>query len=95
MASRPEMAVISAGVGSDRTRRRPWRPRSSQSTSEAALPAFSGSEMEMIESLLSAWWIWAVPVAFLAVLFYAFNPKRKKQFEKEARVPLEDDPPVK
>lgn len=55
----------------------------------------SGKEMEMIESLLSAWWIWAVPVAFLAVLFYAFNPKRKKQFEKEARVPLEDDPPVK
>ena len=51
--------------------------------------------MDMIESLLSAWWIWAVPVAFLAVLFYAFNPKRKKQFEKEARVPLEDDLPVK
>ena len=49
----------------------------------------------MIENLLSAWWVWAVPVAFLAVLFYAFNPKRKKQFEEEARVPLEDDPPVK
>jgi cbb3-type cytochrome oxidase subunit 3 len=51
--------------------------------------------MGMIENLLSAWWVWAVPVAFLAVLFYAFNPKRKKQFEEEARVPLEDDPPVK
>jgi cbb3-type cytochrome oxidase subunit 3 len=54
-----------------------------------------GQEMEMIESMLSAWWVWAVPVAFVAVLVYAFNPKRKKQFEEEARVPLEDDPPIK
>jgi len=46
-----------------------------------------------MHDLLSAWWIWAVPVAFVAVLFYALNPKRKKQFEEEARVPLEDDPP--
>ena len=45
--------------------------------------------------MLSTWWIWAVPVAFVAVLVYALNPKRKKQFEEEARVPLEDDPPSK
>jgi cbb3-type cytochrome oxidase subunit 3 len=52
-------------------------------------------EEMMMHDLLSAWWVWAVPLAFVAVLFYAFNPKRKKQFEEEARVPLEDDPPVK
>lgn len=49
----------------------------------------------MMHNILSAWWIWAVPLAFVAVLVYAFNPKRKKQFEEEARVPLEDDPPKK
>ena len=41
--------------------------------------------------MMSAWWIWAVPVAFVVVLVYAFSPKRKKEFEAEARVPLEDD----
>ncbi len=46
-----------------------------------------------MDSLLSMWWLWAVPVAFVAVLVYALNPKRKKQFDEEARVPLEDDPP--
>ena len=46
-----------------------------------------------MESLLSAWWLWAVPIAFVAVLVYALNPKRKKQFDEEARVPLEDDRP--
>ena len=49
----------------------------------------------MMHDSLSAWWMWAVPIAFVAVLIYALNPKRKKQFEEEARVPLEDDPPVK
>lgn len=44
---------------------------------------------------ISAWWMWVVPIAFVAVLFYAFNPKRKKQFDAEARVPLEDDKPRK
>ena len=49
----------------------------------------------MTQSILSAWWLWAVPLAFVAVLVYALNPKRKKEFEEEARVPLEDDPPPK
>jgi cbb3-type cytochrome oxidase subunit 3 len=44
---------------------------------------------------IAAWWMWAVPVAFVALLIYAFNPKRKKQFDAEARVPLEDDKPRK
>lgn len=49
----------------------------------------------MMHDILAAWWMWAVPIAFVAVLVYAFNPRRKKQFEEEARVPLEDDPPQK
>lgn len=49
----------------------------------------------MIQNILSIWWVWAVPIAFVAVLVYALNPKRKKEFEEEARVPLEDDPPGK
>jgi len=49
----------------------------------------------MMQTLLQNWWMWAVPIAFVAVLIYAFNPKRKKEFDAEARVPLEDDPPKK
>lgn len=45
--------------------------------------------------IIAAWWVWAVPVAFVAVLVYAFAPKRKTEFEEEARVPLEDDTPRK
>lgn len=45
----------------------------------------------MMQDILGAWWFWAVPVAFVAVLVYALNPKRKKEFDEEARVPLEDD----
>ena len=41
--------------------------------------------------IIAAWWVWAVPIAFAAVLAYAFSPKRKKQFAEEARVPMETD----
>lgn len=44
-----------------------------------------------MNSLISYWWMWAIPLAFVVVLFYVFNPKRKKEFDREARVPLEDD----
>lgn len=47
----------------------------------------------MMGNMLSMWWVWLVPIAFVAVLVYALNPKRKKEFEAEARVPLEDDRP--
>ncbi|MCA3562108.1 MAG: cbb3-type cytochrome c oxidase subunit 3 [Aestuariivirga sp.] len=49
----------------------------------------------MMHNILPAWWVWAAPAAFVAVLVHAFNPKRKKQFEQEARVRLKDDPPRK
>ena len=49
----------------------------------------------MLQNLLSVWWLWAVPLAFVAVLVYAFNPKRKKEFDAEARVPMEDNKPDK
>jgi cbb3-type cytochrome oxidase subunit 3 len=52
-------------------------------------------EGETMLHVFLSWGIWALPVAFVAVLVYALNPKRKKQFEEEARVPMEDDPPVK
>ncbi len=47
-----------------------------------------------MSEFLSAWWMWLIPMAFLAVVIYAFNPRRKKEFDAEARVPMEsDDPP--
>jgi cbb3-type cytochrome oxidase subunit 3 len=49
----------------------------------------------MWSEVIAAWWIWLVPIAFVAVLVYVFNPKRKKAFEVEARVPIEDNKPDK
>lgn len=43
--------------------------------------------------IIAAWWIWAVPIGFLAVLAYVLNPRRKKQFAEEARVPMDSDKP--
>ena len=42
---------------------------------------------------LSAWWMWLIPLAFIGVVIYAFGPKRKTEFEAEARVPMESDKP--
>ena len=42
----------------------------------------------MWSEVIAAWWVWLVPIAFVAVLVYAFNPKRKKQFEQEAHMPI-------
>jgi cbb3-type cytochrome oxidase subunit 3 len=47
----------------------------------------------MWSETIATWWIWVVPIAFVVVLLYAFSPKRKKQFDAEARIPLEDDKP--
>ena len=47
----------------------------------------------MWSEVIAAWWVWLVPIAFVAVLVYVFNPRRRKQFEEEARVPLENNPP--
>ena len=41
---------------------------------------------------LSVWWMWLIPAAFIAVLVYAFNPRRKKQFQKDAEIPFDDKP---
>ena len=54
------------------------------------LPAKMG-EQRMWDQLFTSWWVWMVPLAYLAVLVYAFNPKRKTQFEDDARIPLDDD----
>ena len=34
-------------------------------------------------------------IAFLALAFWAYSKRRKADFDELARMPLEDDPPVK
>ena len=34
-------------------------------------------------------------LAFLALVFWAYSKRRKADFDELARMPLEDDPPVK
>jgi len=50
-----------------------------------------GKQIVMLDSIIAHWWVWAVPIAFVIVLVYALSPKRKTEFDHEARVPLEDD----
>lgn len=42
------------------------------------------------EFLASIWTAWAV-VVFLLILFWALRPRNRKRFEKDARIPLDDD----
>jgi cbb3-type cytochrome oxidase subunit 3 len=40
--------------------------------------------------IMNTWWMWLIPAAFIAVLIYVFNPRRKKQFDDNAKIPFDD-----
>ena len=42
------------------------------------------------ELFASVWTVWAV-VIFLVIVFWALRPRNRKRFEKDARIPLDDD----
>ncbi|MDI1287954.1 MAG: cbb3-type cytochrome c oxidase subunit 3 [Reyranella sp.] len=42
------------------------------------------------EILTSIWTVWAVLI-FAGILFWAWRPKNRKRFEKDARIPLNDE----
>jgi cytochrome c oxidase cbb3-type subunit 4 len=41
------------------------------------------------EILTSIWTVWAVLI-FAVIVFWAWRPKNRKRFEKDARIPLND-----
>lgn len=41
------------------------------------------------EILTSIWTVWAVLI-FAVIIFWAWRPKNRKRFEKDARIPLDD-----
>jgi cytochrome c oxidase cbb3-type subunit IV len=42
------------------------------------------------EILTSIWTVWAVLI-FAVIVFWAWRPKNRKRFEKDARIPLNDE----
>ena len=47
--------------------------------------------LESLHELLASFWTaWAV-IIFLLIVFWALRPRNKKRFEKDARIPLDDD----
>jgi cytochrome c oxidase cbb3-type subunit 4 len=42
------------------------------------------------ELLTSIWTIWAILV-FAGIAFWAWRPKNRRRFEKDARIPLNDE----
>jgi cytochrome c oxidase cbb3-type subunit 4 len=42
------------------------------------------------EILTSIWTVWAVLI-FAGILFWAWRPRNRKRFEKDARIPLNDE----
>lgn len=47
--------------------------------------------LQMLGELLSSiWTIWAI-VVFAGIAFWAWRPKNRRRFEKDARIPLNDD----
>ncbi len=41
------------------------------------------------EVLTSIWTVWAILI-FAVIVFWAWRPKNRKRFEKDARIPLDD-----
>ena len=41
------------------------------------------------EILTSIWTVWAVLI-FAVITYWAWRPKNRKRFEKDARIPLDD-----
>jgi cytochrome c oxidase cbb3-type subunit IV len=41
------------------------------------------------EILTSIWTVWAILI-FAVIVFWAWRPKNRKRFEKDARIPLND-----
>ena len=46
-------------------------------------------------ALLHSIWTVLVLVAFLAIVAWAWSGKRREEFERSARIPLDDDTPAK
>jgi cbb3-type cytochrome oxidase subunit 3 len=43
-----------------------------------------------MEILVKYWWLFAIPAAFIAVVIYVFNPRRKRRLEANAEIPFRD-----
>ncbi len=41
------------------------------------------------EILTSIWTVWAILI-FAVIVFWAWRPKNRRRFEKDARIPLDD-----
>jgi cytochrome c oxidase cbb3-type subunit IV len=49
------------------------------------------TELKQIgEYLATLWTVWAVLI-FLGIAFWALRPKNRKRFERDARIPLDND----
>jgi cbb3-type cytochrome oxidase subunit 3 len=46
--------------------------------------------MDTINGLFGTWWTLGGIIAAAAVVIYVFNPRRKKQFEKDSKIPFDD-----
>lgn len=44
----------------------------------------------LVELLTSIWTIWAI-VVFAGIAFWAWRPKNRRRFEKDSRIPLNDE----
>lgn len=43
-----------------------------------------------MEVLVNYWWLFAIPAAFIAIVIYVFNPRRKRRLESNADIPFRD-----
>lgn len=44
-----------------------------------------------MEVLVKYWWLFAIPLAFIAIVIYVFNPKRRKRLEADKEIPFRND----
>ncbi len=44
----------------------------------------------IVEFLRSLWLVWLI-VLFAGIVYWAFRPKNKQRFERDAQIPFKDD----
>lgn len=47
--------------------------------------------MEILQFIRLYWWFFLIPLGFVLMVLVVFNPRLKKGFEEDGRLPFADD----
>jgi cbb3-type cytochrome oxidase subunit 3 len=54
------------------------------------IPAAEDRRSAAMAVVLHYWWLFAIPLAFIAIVVFVFLPSRKRKFDADAQIPFRD-----